>query len=149
MKSRILIVDDMEMWREILRDTFEQTYSVDTADSLTEALQLLGKPEQYQVLITDIGLSDNENNTEGLDVLRAAHRLSPSTVAIAITGRPTIADKETFKKEYHVLEYLDRGDLVEDLDAFIRLVDTSAAYSLELENRGRNDCYDSDKGTDC
>src|SRR6266542_3299645 len=111
MKDRILVVDDLEEWRYIIKDVLDGKYHVDTAASLKEALKLLRSAPPYQVVVTDIGLSSDQTNTEGLDLLKEIHRRAPATRTIAVSGRPAQADKERFNATYHTLVYLERDVL--------------------------------------
>lgn len=135
MKPRVLVVDDLELWREILKDLLEGDYTVDTAASLEEARDLLTSAEPYQVVITDIVLSDDETNTDGIEILRDVHRLSPTTQTIAISGRAADVNKEQFEKKYHALVYLERDYLSNDIDGFIDWVAKGVALSREAEEK--------------
>jgi len=132
-----LVVDDLELWRYIIKTALEEKYQVDTAASLEEAQSLLRNSGPYQVVITDIGLSEKETNTDGIDVLKAVQKLSPTTKTIAVSGRAAVADKEKFKEDYHALVYLERDVLYDDdnMDAFIDWVDKGVALSHEAEGR--------------
>ncbi len=140
MKPRILIVDDEELWLELLKEHFEDelSYQVDTAASLEEAVSLLKKQNQYHVVITDIGLTKQEENTDGIDVLKAAQKYSPNSQTIAVSGRAAKANKEQFKKAYHALEYFEREVLSDDLDRFVEKVAEGVAISLKEEERQRD-----------
>jgi DNA-binding NtrC family response regulator len=133
MKARILVVDDMELWQDIIRDALEEDYHVETAASLEETLTLLNNSEPYQVVVTDIGLSKEETNTDGIDVLKAVHKLSPTTRAIAVSGRAATADRKRFEEEYHALVYLERDVLYDDMDAFVEWVARGVALAESEE----------------
>lgn len=132
MKPRILIVDDTELWRKILSELLEEKYLVDTAASFDEAIHFM-RQEDYQVVITDIGLTEQETNTDGVELLKVVHRISPHTKTIAISGRAANANEEKFKEQYHTMVYLDRGDLSENIEIFIDWVERGIAESLEIK----------------
>lgn len=133
MTDRILVVDDLDVWRGIIKRSLERhNYEVDTASSLKTALDLVSNSGPYQVVITDIGLGEKETNTDGLDVLRAVRELSPNTVTIAVSGRAAHADEEKFKHEYGALAYLDRNRLT-DMKSFIDLVADAVRRSRDIK----------------
>lgn len=133
MTARILIVDDMELWRQIMADALRDTYHVETAASLQEALNFLHHAEAYQVVVTDIGLSSDETNTDGIDVLKAFHKCAPTTTVIAVSGRAAQADRVRFEQEYHALAYLDRDVLFDDMNSFVDWVGRGVARSRAAE----------------
>lgn len=88
--KQILIIDDMTNWRNLLKailDTTEEGYLVQTAASLTEALDLLGK-KQYGLVITNLGLRPERGSFDrsGLDIIDKLQELSPKTPCIIITA---------------------------------------------------------------
>jgi len=131
MKARILVVDDLEEWRYIIKDALEEKYDIETAASLKEAVKLLRSTPPYQVVVTDIGLSSDQTNTDGLDLLKEIHWRSPATRTIAVSGRPALADKERFNATYHTLVYLERDVLSNDIDTFIDWVDKGVELSRQ------------------
>jgi DNA-binding NtrC family response regulator len=133
MKDRVLVIDDLALWRNIIKEALEENYEVDTAASLKEALDLLLAADPYQVVITDIGLSENETNTDGIDILKAVHRHSPTTQTIAVSGRSAVANQQKFQEEYHALVFLDREVLFNDMDEFIAWVAKGVALSKEVD----------------
>jgi CheY-like chemotaxis protein len=70
--GRILVVDDHEFWRELLRETLtEGGFFVDCAASKAAALGMLTN-NFYHLLIVDIRLDDvDEDNREGFELLAA------------------------------------------------------------------------------
>ncbi len=137
MRARVLVIDDMELWRKILEAVLEEDYIVDTAASLEEALDLLRSAGPYQVIITDIALSGEETNTDGIEILKAAHRLSPTTQTIAISSRAADVNEEEFKKDYNALVYLKRNYLSDDMDGFIDWVARAVTLSREAERKNK------------
>jgi len=81
-KARILVVDDERSMQEFLEIFFRsEGYEVVTAGDVQSArLHLEG--DEFDVVITDIKMPDGS----GLDLLHAAHEISPETMLIMITA---------------------------------------------------------------
>ena len=81
-KARVLVVDDERSMQEFLEIFFRsEGYEVVTAGDVQSArLHLEG--DEFDVVITDIKMPDGS----GLDLLHAAHELSPETMLIMITA---------------------------------------------------------------
>ncbi len=93
-RVRVLLVEDDEDSREMLRIVFEQSgLEVFDASSSAEALNLI---EQIQpdVLISDIGLP----GADGYELMRRVRQLAPEqggeTPAVALTGYASIQDRD-------------------------------------------------------
>ena len=81
--ANILVVDDDEDTRELLREVLsEEGYRVNTSGSGEEAMEI-GKREFFDVIISDMRLGPNLN---GLDVLRAYKAVQPESEVILITA---------------------------------------------------------------
>ena len=81
--ANILVVDDDEDTRELLREVLsEEGYRVNTSGSGEEAMEI-GKAEFFDVIISDMRLGPNLN---GLDVLRAYKAIQPESEVILITA---------------------------------------------------------------
>lgn len=93
MNLTILIVDDAKDWRDLLAGLVEDEYPqavVLTADSSAAAKTVLND-YQVNLAILDIRLDDSdEANTEGLDLMNTIRAQFADTVALMITGYPTI-----------------------------------------------------------
>ena len=80
--AKVLIIDDDEQINFLLRETFElEGYSVDTAKNGQEA-QVLYNKQQYDVIITDIIMPEQD----GFEVILDLRRLGMSNRVIAISG---------------------------------------------------------------
>jgi DNA-binding NtrC family response regulator len=123
MEGRVLVVDDLAIWRDIISELLQDRYSVDTADSLSQAIATLDAYGPYDVVVTDIGLAANESNTDGIDLLKLIYKRSPQTKTIAVSGRAAIADRDRFRQEYHTMVYLDRSELSDNLYQLVEWVD--------------------------
>ncbi|MBN2200744.1 sigma-54-dependent Fis family transcriptional regulator [bacterium] len=84
--KRIFVVDDEEMIRDLLKETFQRKgYDVDVVATGKEALsQLSGHP--YDLVITDLRLPD----ISGMKVLAEAKKENPNLGVILITGYGSI-----------------------------------------------------------
>ncbi|MCM2278806.1 MAG: sigma-54 dependent transcriptional regulator [Oligoflexia bacterium] len=81
-KVPILVVDDHEVTRRLLREVLEKEgYAVSLAASGEKALELLAA-ETFQIILSDIRMLE----LDGLAVLREARRADPSAVVILMTG---------------------------------------------------------------
>lgn len=83
---RILVVDDDETIRRLLRDLFEaNSHEVDEAADTQAATRML-KEREYEVVLTDLMLPDGD----GLEVLRAARARPYEPEVLVITAYGTI-----------------------------------------------------------
>ena len=83
MKEYILVVDDEQSLRQFLKIFLEKEgYEVDTAASLEEAEQAIGR-NVYDLVLTDLRMSGED---DGLKVLRAAIQKNPSTEVVVMTA---------------------------------------------------------------
>jgi len=81
--ANILVVDDDEDTRELLREVLsEEGYRVNTSGSGEEAMEI-GEREFFDVIISDMRLGPSLN---GLDVLRAYKAVQPESEVILITA---------------------------------------------------------------
>lgn len=81
--ANILVVDDDEDTRELLREVLsEEGYRVNTSSSGEEATEI-GRRECFDVIISDMRLGPSLN---GLDVLRAYKAIQPESEVILITA---------------------------------------------------------------
>ncbi len=85
-KKNILIVDDEQMTRRNLTHVLsKEGYEVSSADSGSQALEILEK-EHFDLVITDLKM----DKIDGLTLLDRVKKLSPSTEVIIITGYATV-----------------------------------------------------------
>jgi len=100
--ERILLVEDKQGLREVLRKTLEtEGYGVEACRDGGAAIERL-KRERYLLVLTDLKLPQ----AEGLEVLRAARQSDPSLPVIVMTAFGTIQDAVAAMKEgaYDFLE---------------------------------------------
>ena len=86
--TRILLVDDDDQTRELLRDFFdEHGYLVETADTGMHALSRL------QTFAADLVITDLEMpGMSGLELIRSLHAVRPGFPVLLVTAR---AERET------------------------------------------------------
>ncbi len=84
---RVLVIDDEPMMADSLKQNLaEEGYTVDTAASGAEAIELFDRGGHH-LAICDLQLPD----TDGLDVLRHIKDAQPATEVIVMTGYGTVA----------------------------------------------------------
>src|SRR6478672_4360515 len=107
-RPSILLVDDEPSIRFTVKSLLEERdgYRIDTAANAPEACRLL-RQRHYVAVITDLNL---DQSGSGVDVIRAAKRLTSPPVAILYTGFPTlVAIREAFRArvDYVVFKPID------------------------------------------
>ena len=81
-KKRILIVEDDEEMRSLLKDFFEEDgFETDSASNGSEAFRKIAK-EPFDLIITDIRMP----GLTGLDILPGIRKLQPEAPIIVITA---------------------------------------------------------------
>jgi len=86
--SSVLIVDDEAGIRTALRANFNRNgWSVETASGVDEATRLLERRD-FQLVVSDMRMPDGD----GLEVVRSAHKISPSTAVILLTAFGNVPD---------------------------------------------------------
>ncbi len=81
--SKILLIDDEESIREVMSIFFRRKgHQVETASNGQEGINLI-KEQEFDVIFTDLKMP---GNIDGLDVLRTARSLAPSTQVIMMTA---------------------------------------------------------------
>jgi diguanylate cyclase (GGDEF)-like protein len=82
---KMLIIDDEEFVRSILRDLFSERYDCTTAASAAEALAAV-EQERFSIVLSDIDLG----GMSGIEVVPLILKRSPDTVVVMISGNQTI-----------------------------------------------------------
>ena len=84
---RVLLVDDDENVREMMKMTLEvKGFGVIAAASVTQALQLIST-EKFDVLITDLHMP---NPSDGFTVVTAMRQFSPEALTLLVSGYPDV-----------------------------------------------------------
>lgn len=87
--TRVLLVDDHQLFRECLRRVLEANASfqiVAEAESLAEVHTLLVAGAVFDLALIDLQLSTSDQAADGLAVLEVLRRLQPSTASILLTA---------------------------------------------------------------
>ncbi len=94
-RANILVIDDEENIRELLRELFEdENLSVSTASSGEEGIEI-AKEKSFDVVITDLKMP----GMNGIEVIRKFKEKNSNTTVIVITGYPTIESAIEAMKE--------------------------------------------------
>jgi CheY-like chemotaxis protein len=86
-KGCILVVDDLPDWRATLSGILlDEGYEVCVAGDCQEALRLL-EAERFHLAVLDVRLDESdEDNREGLELMRQIKAYDPTTAVIILTG---------------------------------------------------------------
>ncbi len=105
MMNKILIIDDEPDLRKLLSRLLAlEGYTVDTAETGNDALNMLRK-EDYQVVISDVRLPD----INGLRLIAEIKSINSQTEIIVLTAYGTIEDGVTAIRE-GAFDYITKGD---------------------------------------
>jgi len=108
--GRILIVDDNVSLRESLAAVFlAEGFIVDQAEDGGLAIEKLGQ-NNYDVVITDIKMP----KIGGIDVLKEAKKLNPSTVVVMMTGYGTVESAVEAMK-FGAYDYLQKPFSIKEM----------------------------------
>src|SRR5712692_5568236 len=83
--TKILLIDDEEQIRELLKELLSAEYECVTAGSAEEALAVL-KSTNFALVISDISMG----GISGLELVPLVHRAAPDTVVVMISGQQAI-----------------------------------------------------------
>jgi DNA-binding NtrC family response regulator len=82
----ILVIDDERTLRESCKTVLDaEGYRVETCGRGDDALQLV-KRRRYDIVLTDLYMTD----VSGMELLKATLEASPGTIAIVMTGNPSV-----------------------------------------------------------
>ena len=107
MKShKILVVDDQEEIRDMSKTVLERAgYRVGVSRNAQEALDILDKEEDYELVITDLNLP----GLNGLELIKEIKKRYPHCKTLLMTGS-------------FLVNYMDRKDCLHKPFSFIELV---------------------------
>lgn len=118
-KKRVLIVDDDEALRQILRLTMErEDFEVEEAEDGSAGLD---KTDEFSpdIIVLDLMMP----RTNGIDMLHKLQEKSSKVPIVIMTGYSQQVDEATLRKEANVVEFLKKpvrfGDLVALLSRFV------------------------------
>jgi len=110
-QGRILVVDDLEKWRDQLVATLQSDgFLVDSESTVEQVLRKLTETF-YHLLILDIRLEDTDQSNEGgIELLRELNEreLSEATKVIMLSAHDTKEQMRTAFKDYKVSDFLSK-----------------------------------------
>ena len=117
-QGRVLVVDDLEPWREQLVETLQQDgFYAASASTATEVLEQLDEA-LYHLLILDIRLADTDpSNIDGIDLLRELEKrgLSEATKVIMLSAHDTKEHMRLAFRDYKVVDFLSKDNFTRQL----------------------------------
>jgi len=138
-KGQILVVDDEEAQREILRTILTaEGYEVETAGTAKEAIDKGGR-QRFDLVLTDLRMP----GADGLSLVRSLSREDPPTLVIIMTGHGSLDTAEQAMKQGafdYLTKPLERDDLLRIVNrAFerVRLIEENQLLRQQLEERYR------------
>jgi response regulator RpfG family c-di-GMP phosphodiesterase len=104
MSDKVLFVDDDPNVLASYKRTFRKRFRVDTAGGVEEALGLLGLPEPYAVVVSDLRMP----GLDGIRFLTEAQRVAPDTVRIMLTGHSDLETAIAAINEGRIFRFLTK-----------------------------------------
>lgn len=105
-RHKILVVDDEQEIRDMCKRALERTgYRVDVSQNAQEALELLDKGEDYDLVLTDLGMP----GLNGLELIREIKKKHPCCKTLLMTGtlprsNTTIDTNDCLLKPFRFIE---------------------------------------------
>lgn len=119
-KQRILVVEDMDNWRDAFVTLLQDRYDVVLSKTYEEAVILL-KNHAFNLAVLDIRLKDHEKyNIQGIELLRLIKSKYSNMPVIILTGHPESVQQQTLEN-YKPDDFLLKADL--DIDMFMIKID--------------------------
>ena len=113
MIGRVLIVDDMVNWCELLADSLSRNgFHVDSANSAIDASQHVDK-NSYDVIVLDIRLDAyNPDNADGMSILKSLYEsgVLVNTKVIMLSAYGTIEMMKRAFRDYGVADFISKED---------------------------------------
>ncbi len=118
--KKILIADDSEFIRKVLKDTLSQEYKVVTANTGKKTLDMF-KKEKPDMVLLDIIMPDGEE--EGIQVLKKLIKMDRKALVIMITavGQDTIRKKcRTIGARDYVIKPFSEEDVLKKVNEYLK-----------------------------
>jgi CheY-like chemotaxis protein len=137
-KGRILVVDDLEKWRDQLVETLHsEGYYADSASTVAEVLERLDETF-YHLLLLDVRLIDADpSNEEGLDLLDELDKrgLSESMKVIILSAYRTQERMRMAFKDHKVADFLSKNHFNQQilLDTVQQVFSKEVNINLKLD----------------
>ena len=132
-KPRILVVDDEEQNLTIFRGTFRREFTVLTASSAQDAIDLLEKDEPVPVIVTDQRMPQ----MTGVDLLAVVRERWPDTIRMVLTAYTDVDD---------IIDAINRGNVYkfiykpwEKEDLLQTILNALETYELRRKNEALTD----------
>ena len=128
--KKILIVEDMQDWRDQLQATLRRGgYNITTVPSYGEALAELRR-SPYDLALVDLRLSPaDEDNRDGMELLRDLDKAKIPAVVVTGYGGVDLARKAI--DQYHAFDFMEKQTL--DLDRLREVI--RAAFKKTKEKK--------------
>lgn len=131
-QGRVLVVDDVEQWREALVEILERAgYHVDSVPTAMQALAQLDSTF-YHVMVLDIRMNEaDQSNIDGVGILLELDKrnLSEATKVIMLSAHGTIELMHTAFREYKVADFLSK----EKFNSKVFLENVRRVFSEEVK----------------
>lgn len=137
-QARILVVDDLEKWRNELVETLQCSgFYAEAAATTGEVLERLGE-NFYHLLLLDIRLVDADHkNQEGIDLLAELDKREQSEAikVIILSAYGTQEQMRTAFKDHRVVDFLSKDKLSRQvlLDSVRQIFSKEVKINLALE----------------
>jgi CheY-like chemotaxis protein len=137
-QGRILVVDNLAVWRDELVETLQRRgYYVDAASTIAEALQHL-QESFYHILVADMRMKDtDQSNIDGLALLDELERggLSEATRVIMLSAFGTPRHIREAFTTHRVADFLSKEDFSQEafLQTIARVFARDVQINLALE----------------
>lgn len=132
-RGRLLIVDDLKAWRNLLVKTLQDGgFYVDAVPSSAEAFARL-KTNAYHLIVLDIRMSKYDpDNIDGITLLEELNKrgLNKATKVIILSAYGTQQHMRLAFKKYGVVDFLSKMDF--DNEVFLKII--QQVFSEHLSN---------------
>lgn len=107
-RYKILVVDDEQEIRDMCKRALERAgYRVDVSQNAQEALELLDKEEDYELVLTDLNLP----GLNGLELIREIKKKRPRCKTLLMTGtlpENNIDNRNCLRKPFGLMELVSK-----------------------------------------
>ena len=104
MSDKILFVDDEPEVLASLKALLRKEYSIDTASSPREAIEIMKDSEPYSIVVSDLRMPE----MDGVRFLIKVRALSPDTIRIMLTGHADVDAALAAVNEGHIFRFLEK-----------------------------------------
>ena len=139
LEQSVLIVDDQDNWRELLKEVLEKEFEVFTAKSYAEALDAISqRANPFHIVVTDMRLKDDQpGNEDGLQLVEYLKGKGSETKVIVITGYPTFETIQRAAFGLNVSYYFEKSPSNGKPFNFAGFLEVVQKAALEVE-KSRN-----------